>query len=167
MRSADDPAVLLAPRSTYLYLAIQPCIVALVVFLASGSISVEAFGQLLQTESQTNTVHGTVINAVTHDPIARALVSSTDNRYATLTDGEGHFEFTLPKDAAYAGGPSLVARKPGFMDDPNERRQGEASPDAEVTISLVPEGLIKGRVTFSAADPANRVLRPGLQFPLR
>jgi len=156
LRSADDPARLLEPRSICPYL-MRPFTVALLVFLASGSICARAFGQLLQPDNQPNTVHGTVINAVTHNPIGRALVCSTDNRYATLTDGEGHFEFTLPKVGAYAGGPWLTARKPGFLDDPDERRQVEATPGAEVAISLMPEGLIKGRVTFSANDPANRV----------
>jgi hypothetical protein len=175
LRSADDHALLLEARSICPYL-IRCLTVALLVFLASGSICFKAFGQLLQPENQPNTVHGTVINAVTHNPIGRALVYSPDNRYATLTDGEGHFEFTLPKGAAdtgssfsFEGQPSrmwstgtagltwLMARKPGFLDDSSERSQVEASPGTELTISLMPEGLIKGRVTFSAADPANRV----------
>lgn len=36
-------------------------------------------------------VHGTVVNAVSHEPIGRALVHSTDNRFATLTNADGHF----------------------------------------------------------------------------
>jgi len=40
-------------------------------------------------------VRGTVINGVTHEPIARALVYSPDNHFATMTDGEGRFEFTF------------------------------------------------------------------------
>jgi len=177
LRSADDPALRLEPRSTCSYLGIRSLTFALLVFLASGSICAKAFGQLLQPENQPNTVHGTVINAVTHDPIGRALVYSSDNRYATLTDGEGHFEFTLPKvtddlgtgsvsgfisegqprqiwSAGGSGVLGLMARKPGFL---HESRPVQASPGSDLTISLMPEGLIKGRVTFSAADPANRV----------
>ena len=168
MPSADDPALPLEPRSSCLYLGIRSFAVALALFLASGYLCSKAFGQLLQPENQANTVHGTVVNAMPREPIGRALVYSPDNRYATLTDGEGHFEFTLPKPAADGGGFAfstgsgrsltwLMARKPGFLDDPNERRQVEVLPGTELTLSLMPEGLIKGRVTLSAADPANRV----------
>jgi hypothetical protein len=81
-----------------------------------------------------------------------------------LTDGEGHFEFTLPKAGSegasriegqqYPFPPfDLIARKPGFLDDPN-RNPALATPGTEITISLLPEALIKGRVTTSDADPA-------------
>src|SRR5215472_6958566 len=46
--------------------------------------------------SETHHIRGTVVNRVTHEPIPRALVSSPDNRFATMTDGEGHFEFSFP-----------------------------------------------------------------------
>jgi hypothetical protein len=134
-----------------------------------------------QSDNRQSTVHGAVVNAVTHEPIGRALIYSSDNRFATLTDGEGHFEFTLPKATTDSGtdgaigfisegqprqmwptgsasGPSwLMARKPGFLDDPNERSQVEASPGSELTISLMPEALIKGRVLLPAADAATGV----------
>ncbi|MFZ0814041.1 MAG: carboxypeptidase-like regulatory domain-containing protein, partial [Candidatus Sulfotelmatobacter sp.] len=161
MRSADDPELLVKRRSICFYFRIQPwariqvLIFALVLLLAGACIGAQAFAQSLQSENQSNTVHGIVVNAVTHDPVGRALVYSGDNRYATLTDGEGHFEFTLPKDDHNSI--FLMARKPGFLDDPNERRPVEMSLMAEMTLSLMPEGLIKGRVTSSAADPANRV----------
>jgi hypothetical protein len=162
LRSADDPALLVKRRSICSYFRIPSCAriqnltFVLVLFLAAGGyICAQAFGQSLQSENQSNTVHGIVVNAVTHDPVGRALVYSGDNRYATLTDGEGHFEVTLPKDNRNVA--FFMARKPGFLDDPNERRPVEVSPGAEVTLSLMPEGLIKGRVTASAADPANRV----------
>ena len=51
----------------------------------------------------------------------------------------------------------LTARKPGFLDDPKEQRQIEATPGTEIIISLMPEALIKGRVTVSAADAASGV----------
>ena len=44
-----------------------------------------------------NTVRGTVLNSVTHAPVGRALVHSLDNRFAGLTDDEGHFEFKVPR----------------------------------------------------------------------
>src|SRR5882762_3288117 len=48
-----------------------------------------------QAEGPTS-VHGTVLNRLTHEPISRALVYSTDQQYATLTDDRGHFEFKFP-----------------------------------------------------------------------
>jgi hypothetical protein len=114
-----------------------------------------------------STVRGTVINAVTHEPIGRALVSSPGGQMAMLTDGEGHFEFSLPKSDGDnvpgpgprrrfgSGGPLfLTARKPGFLDRPNEAGQSQAVPGSEVTISLIPEAIIKGRVILSTGEPA-------------
>jgi hypothetical protein len=120
-----------------------------------------------------NTVHGTVINALTHSPVPRALVFSPGESFAMLTDSEGHFEFTLPKaenestntSGIFTGlasprtfrfngnGLWLIARKPGFLEVHGEQRNAD-SPDSDITISLVPEALIKGRVTLSTNDPA-------------
>jgi len=159
------------------YTAIREQALLLAGLLVAGGIAVgQTPGQDLQTNEQPSRVHGTVINAVTHAPIARALVYSFDNRFAMLTDGEGRFEFSLPKEdgeenrslapgsyiASSFGqtrlGPSnqlgLMARKPGFLDDSRERSEIEESPGNEITIPLVPEGLIKGRVTLSTSDPA-------------
>ncbi len=100
-------------------------------------------------------------------PFSRALVYSADNRFAVMTDIEGHFEFILPKEesetasnngsviysssgsATYSSfGPIrlgrgsqmwLRARKPGFLED--EGRGGvmtTASPGVDATIAIVP-----------------------------
>jgi hypothetical protein len=133
-----------------------------------------------ESDEQQNTLKGTVINAITHAPISRALVYSTDNRFAMLTDGEGHFEFTLPStgqnftnpifengqfrrqwNVVRAGGSfSFMARKPGFVDDPNGGAT-QATSENEITIPLLPEGLIKGRVVSTEAD-----LPPGISVQL-
>lgn len=57
-----------------------------------------------------STIRGTVIINVTHEPIGRALVASTDNRFATRTDDEGHFEFTIPRSGTNSGGDSTAKR---------------------------------------------------------
>src|SRR6266436_562243 len=36
-----------------------------------------------------SSIHGTVLNRITHEPISRALVYSPDQQYATLTDDRG------------------------------------------------------------------------------
>ena len=109
-----------------------------------------AHAQNTQTEEKpADGIRGIVINSVTHEPIGRALVYSPDNRFATMTNSEGRFEFTLaqPEEGnenksvpansttmtqcvgdsctTYSsnGGQSrptqLMARKPGFLNDPN------------------------------------------------
>lgn len=156
-------------------MTIQHTAIVLVSLLAIGGICAQrASGQIQPSDNRQNIVYGTVINAVTHEPVGRSLVSTSDGRYAMLTDGEGHFEFTLPKadpetknefvyggsgqrlwSSGAAGSPLwLTARKPGFLDDPKDQRQIEASSGSDTIISLVPEAVIKGRVTVSAADSA-------------
>jgi hypothetical protein len=137
----------------------------LVILLASSCASLaQTSPQTLQADEQPNTIAGTVVNAVTGAPVGRALVMTPGNSYAMLTDGEGHFEFTLPATGSdgssrvegqqYTFPPfALTARKSGFLDDPN-RNPAEATPGTEITIPLLPEALIKGRVTTSDADPA-------------
>ena len=121
--------------------------------------------QSTSDKTDTDTIHGIVVNSVTHEPIVRALVSSPDNRFVALTNSEGRFEFTLPKaDPAPEGGSDsntpvsgqiqsgisnraymLMARKPGFLSDANSQAQNlqnEALKD--LTLMLTPEGLIVG-----------------------
>ena len=155
--------------------AVQRVTPQLAVVLAAACASLaQASGPL--ANDQPTTIRGTVVNSVTHAPISRALVYSPDNRYATLTDGEGHFEFALPKVNSESGGTiygggshhlwsvggvsspvSLMARKPGYLDAPSDIQQMDAAPNGDNTISLVPESLIKGRVIVSEADPPSGV----------
>jgi hypothetical protein len=67
-----------------------------------------------------DSIRGTVVNSVTHEPIGRALVYTADERSATLPDDHGHFELTLPGVQATAQSGSLVrfpallqVKKPG------------------------------------------------------
>ena len=149
----------------------------LVIVVAAGCVSLgQASPQGLLPDQQPTTIHGTVVNSITHAPISRALVYSGDNRMAMLTDGEGHFEFSVPKADSeigttffsgqphqmwQVGGSSspiwLMARKPGYLDDPNDRRHADVPPGGDYTISLMPEALIKGRVTISEADPPSGI----------
>ena len=169
MRSADGPSVWQQFRRTLALLAIEWLAVSLVVvLLVVWPVCIpQSFAQNPQPDNQTNIVRGTVVNALTGQPIGRALVYSPDNRYATFTDGEGHFEFTLPNAPADNAGIAfsgnggnltrLMARRPGFLEDLNGNRQVEVSPGSEVTIRLTPEALIKGRVALPAADPARGI----------
>lgn len=169
MRSADGPPVRRQPQWSPTRVTIERLAVSLGILLAGWVVCARpGLAQNLQPDNQASIVRGTVVNAVTHEPIGRALVYSPDNRYAMLSDGEGHFEFTLPKAAAANGGVTfatgnsgkltfLMVRKPGFLDDTHGTGPVEVLPGAELTIALMPEALIKGRVTLPAADPARGV----------
>ena len=137
----------------------------------AGSLLMLGAGSAQDLQPETpKSVRGTVVNSVTHEPIGRALVFSPDNRFATLTDSEGHFEFTVPAPAAAgeggsagklirtepAGQVSLMARKPGFLDD-RGRGAIPGTPGKELTISLVPEALIVGHVVLPSSEAPDRI----------
>ena len=147
-------------------------------------VSELAGGQSASGESQKNAVRGVVVNSVTREPIGRALVYSPDNRFATLTDDQGRFEFALPEASAatssaesygtisregvtysgnlYANVPAvLIARKPGFL---SSDRQGGVFVHAptvligkDVGIALVPEARIVGRVALPSSNASDRI----------
>jgi hypothetical protein len=131
------------------------------------------------SEKKTFNIHGTVLNSVTREPIGRALVVSADNRFATLTDEQGHFEFTLPETGPDKSGETgsstgtvfrfspernlsypaaLTARKPGFLSyGPGVQNFQPAIPNQDLTILLVPEAAIVGRVVFPTTDGSDKV----------
>jgi len=134
-------------------------------------------------------LRGTVVNGVTHEAIGRALVYSPDNRFATMTDERGHFEFTFARTegehtntftstftSTFTGrsevlstgtpqGPQtgtdrpgqLMARKTGFLARPGHEAIQLSTEQHELTISLVPEGRIIGRVILPGADGTDRI----------
>jgi len=132
-------------------------------FLAATLSGEQATGQIPPGE-KTDSMRGTVVNSVTHTPIPRALVSSPDNRFATMTDDEGHFEFTFPgpaadQDAQINVNPNrpvaLFARKPGFVRNAEFSAQDLSA--KEVTIELIPEALIVGKVTLPTSEPPDSI----------
>jgi len=100
---------------------------------------------------------GSVDNAVTGEPIRRALVQlEGEFERSTLTDSNGHFEFSgLP--AAHV---NVTARKPGFFGD-EELESGANQPSVvtvgadtpSVTVKLTPESIISGKVEASDGEP--------------
>ena len=131
---------------------------------------------------QKSTIHGVVVNSVTREPVGHALVLSPDNRFATLTDDQGHFEFALPQPAAdrgpnlseaystvgasYVEGANsnfpgwLMARKPGFLGSEQHSSRSNGAPvvmGKEVTIAIVPEARIVGRVIIPGFNASDRI----------
>lgn len=134
-------------------------------------IATPVLSQENQTDKrETETVHGTVINSVTGSPIPRVLVYTPDSRSAVLTDGEGHFELTVPgqgegmifgsaNSAVRTYGRhrrllTLIARRPGFLDHLRGDLRGASVSSDDVTITLTPEAIIKGRITLASGDAA-------------
>ena len=108
----------------------------------------------------TGVVRGVVVNSVTHAPIARALVSSSDQRLAALTDSEGRFEFKLPETPAGDSPENFAnvstfffARKPGFLPQNGNAFAG----GKDLTLTLVPEAVIVGKVTLSNSEAPDTI----------
>jgi len=137
------------------------------VFLFALGSSVSLFAQD-HSPSHPEPLRGTVLNALTHEPIGHALVLSTDNRFATMTDDQGRFEFAaLEPKGSFTHGPLpdasllrpqwLMARKPGFLPENEFEPNVSLSPgQTTVTINLVPEALIIGRVVLPVSDYLSR-----------
>jgi hypothetical protein len=159
----------------YLRRPLRTLVFALPLFIW-GAASQFASAQNPQPESKpAESIHGVVLNRVTHEPISRALVSSPDNRFATMTNGEGRFEITFAEPENKTGTDesgstgkisfqgnnrpfALTARKPGFLSDPNGIQN--LPPDAaskENTILLTPEALIVGRVVLPTAEASDTI----------
>jgi len=130
-------------------------------------------------------VQGTVVNRVTHEPVARVLVFTPDDRFAVLTDDRGRFEFkfpprdgTAPPNQAPSDDPEQVraqqralqiwfarilhfetffARKPGYLALEHETRSTTNSrPAGPMIIELEPEARITGLVQLPDADGVER-----------
>src|SRR5260370_25044913 len=166
---------------TYPDVCLAMCVLAVGVLIAATAGSGQSVAQGLSAEEkETETIRGTVVNSVTHEPIGRALVYSRDNGLAMMCDAGGHFEFGIPRQKNGAengngsslvfyngaggeygrmGGPAaLLARKPGFLSDEKTQRVTLAN-DAEqgLTSQLVPEALIIGRVSLPTTDGTDRL----------
>jgi carboxypeptidase family protein len=103
------------------------------------------------------TLHGTVVNSLTGEPLRGALVQIYFNGQSSMLTGpDGKFQFEgLP-----AGQSTITVRKPGFFSDddfqPSERGQHMATTGpniSPVVLKLIPEGVIYGRITEEDGEP--------------
>jgi hypothetical protein len=132
-------------------------------FSPAASAASGAFGN-----ASSSIFKGTVLNRITHVPVGRALVFSTDHQLATMTDDRGRFEFRTGAasggdsgngDGAHAFGPHekiittmyFQARKPGYLDSAQTGVSDDTSAD-EATIYLQPEALIVGKIISGDAE---------------
>ena len=117
--------------------------------------------QTADDSQQNRAVSGQVVNSVTGQPIAGALVQ-IGGEHAMLTDHEGQFEF---HDVAGPFWGMTAATKPGYfpaqpavmtLSRPGHEYQGA------ITLKLVPEAIIFGK----ALDPSSQPLQ-GLRVQLK
>ena len=103
-------------------------------------------------------MHGRVLNSVTHQPIARALVTLEAYGRSVLTDNEGSFSF----DGVPAGETTLTCRRPGYgeagsgVDAGGDRVQTSIQVGAgmpALALELQPLASITGQLVLSGDDP--------------
>lgn len=125
--------------------------------LASFAVCQEQGADPASTPSNSKnsyTISGTVVNALTGEPLRRAMVEVTGQTpRMALTDFSGHFEFAgILEERAY-----LTASKPGFLAgqggvaDPNLIAVSRDS--SNVVIKLSPANVIFGRLTTADQQP--------------
>ncbi len=102
-----------------------------------------------QDSAQTYPVHGVVMNSITHQPIARALVEEQSD--AVLTDSNGRFELQLPAQMV-----TITARRPGYDQTEETTHTIQVSANTpEVAFQLSPQAVITGHVELpEEADAA-------------
>jgi hypothetical protein len=111
---------------------------------------------------------GTVLNRITRAPVGRALVFSSDQQLAMMTDDRGRFEFKIggqpdersgdvPAATGTSAGTTVITtrffqvRKPGYLDS-GQAPVRDASSSGDTTIYLQPEALIVGKIDSGDAE---------------
>ncbi len=137
--------------------------------LSSIFYGVLCFGQMPQQpeHGKTYTLSGTVTNAITGEPIRRALVHVNGPvQLSSFTGPDGRFQFTgVPQGQVF-----ITAERPGFFDEQSLHPGGYTSLNfgisvgpgtSELHLQLTPEATIRGRVLDPDGEPVE-----GLQLQL-
>ncbi len=98
-------------------------------------------------------VSGTVTNAATGGPVRKAHITlrSAEQTYTATTDAEGHFAVA----GVTPGTLQVQVECPGFQGTyrPQPIRVAEEQQVTDVTVALIPNGVITGRVLDENGDP--------------
>jgi hypothetical protein len=123
------------------------CLPILLVLLLLPAISASQTGDDSQAK---HSVSGQVVNSVTGQPIAGALVQ-VGAEHAALTDREGHFEFP-GIDGSFSGD---LATKPGYFSEHREffNLSGRGGGNEPIVLKLVPEAIVFGKVLDQNGQP--------------
>ncbi len=140
----------------------SPILCHTILVLISGCLA--SLSQAQEQSPRSVSIRGTVVNSVTHEPIARAQVYSPDNSFAAMTDDQGHFEVAFPQTTdtgtvSKLNGSLLMARKPGFLPDRDFPGQNPrlTAIAAGLTIPLFPEAILMGRIALDSSDTPDGV----------
>jgi hypothetical protein len=154
------------PR-TLLFLVLPATLLALPYFLFSESLPSGPLTERVKfngsSDSQQHstdgryTLHGTVVNSITSEPIRGALVQIYINGQSSmLTGADGKFQF----DGLLSGQTSVTVRKPGFFTENDfqsgMQRQGIATigpGSSPLVLKLIPEAAIYGRISEENGEP--------------
>jgi len=105
-----------------------------------------------QSENQQRfNVTGTVVNSVTNEPVAKALVQA--NEKTAMSDAGGHFEI----DGVAGPNVTMTARRPGFDGNSRLNRKLDANVE-DIKLKLVPLSKISGRVLDHDGEPVEGVM---------
>jgi hypothetical protein len=127
-------------------------------FLAVLLVPVICLSQAANDSRPQRTIRGVVINSLTGQPIAGALVQIAGG-HAALTDREGQFEIT-----ASGGAIGAFPTKPGYFAEQwgISRFEAPGLESQPVTLKLNPEAIVSGTVTDQNGQPLE-----GLHVQLR
>jgi hypothetical protein len=123
------------------------CLPILLTLLLLPATSVSQTGDDSQAK---HTVSGQVVNSVTGQPIAGALVQ-VGAEHAVLTDREGQFEFP-GVDGSFSG---ELATKPGYFAEHHQTidLSGRGQGNQPIILKLVPEAIVFGKVLDQNGQP--------------
>jgi hypothetical protein len=117
------------------------------------------FAQASPANQQIYGLSGSVVNSATGEPIPHALVRTNGAvRRDAFSDNEGHFQLDgMPQCQV-----TVTAQKPGFFSQQEENGGASGWVDvgpnsSALSIKLIPQGSINGRVTDSAGVPVEHM----------
>jgi hypothetical protein len=109
---------------------------------------------LLRAQSDTQqkfTVSGTVVNAMTNEPVRGALVTLNGSQQKTaLTGPDGHFQM----DGVTASSGQIMAQRPGFDQQNSHQQHIKIDGNTEgITVKIMPLSKISGRIVDREGEP--------------
>ena len=135
--------------------AIGLCIASVVLASVISFLPAEAAAQGTSGNPQTYSLSGSVVNSATGEGVPRAMVRTNGSvQRNAFSDSDGHFQFDgLPPSQV-----TVTAQKPGFFTDQDVNGPASnwitiGSNSSGLTIKLIPQSAIYGRVTDSVGQP--------------